>query len=110
MKKKPFDRTLPGPLGRMTRAQLDAESDRYDAPFVALNEMRPATAEEIARHPKRRRGRPAVKRELRSVRVLVTMPPALLARTDACAKRQGTTRAGLIQAALESMLNRRKSA
>lgn len=106
MKKKPFDPTLPGAFGKMTRAQLDAESDRYDAPFVALNEMRPATAQEAASHPKPRRGRPPAKPGSRSVRVLVTMPPSLLARTDARAKRQGTTRAGLIQLALKSHLAR----
>lgn len=110
MKKKPFDPTLPGPFGKMTRAQLDAEADRYDAPFVALNEMRPPTPKESAAHPKPRRGRPPSKPELRYVRVLVTMPPSLLARADARAKRRGTTRAGLIQAALESLLGRGKSA
>jgi hypothetical protein len=94
----------------MIRAQLDAESRRYNAPFVALNEMRPPTREELAVHPKPHRGRPRSKPGLRSVRVLVTMPPSLLARTDARAKRRGTTRAGLIQAALESLLGRGKSA
>jgi hypothetical protein len=108
MSKKPFDSSLPGRLGKMTREQLDAESDQYNVEFSGINA---ATAPNAKPHPpKRRRGRPAKKASERAVRVLVTMRPALLAQADAHAKQVGSTRAGVIQRALESLFKRKRSA
>ena len=107
MKKKPFLPSLPGRFGKMTREELDAEADQYDAEFAGINAP---TAPNSRPHPKPRRGRPAVASGRRFVRVLVTMPPDLLKRADAYARGENTTRAGLIQSALESVLPKRKSA
>jgi len=108
MKKKPFDPSLPGRLGKMMREQLDAESDQYDAEFAAMNA--PTVRNSRPHSRKRRPGRPAKKPSERAVRVLVTMQPALLAKADAHAKQAGTTRAGIIQTALESLFKRKRSA
>ena len=104
-----FDPSLPGRLGKMTREQLDAESDQYDAEFSAMNAP---TTPNTRPHPRKRRrpGRPAKKPSERAVRVLVTMKPALLAQADAHARQSGTTRAGIIQTALESLFKRKRSA
>jgi len=110
MKKKPFDPTLPGYLGKLTKEELDAESDQFDVEFSAFDQFREPTAKELATHPKPHRGRPPTDACERPVRVLVTMPPKLLKRADAHARKTGMTRAGLIQFALQSVLKRRRSA
>jgi hypothetical protein len=101
--KKPLAPWLPGRFGKMTREQLDAESDRYDAEFSATRARRVANRR---RHP-RKPGRPAKPASEKAARVLVTMPPQLLAATDAAADRTGLTRAALIQQAVLDWLARR---
>lgn len=104
MKKKPYDPSLPHQLGKMTLDELNAESDQYDVEFSTFNSP---TRSNSRPHPKPRRGRPLAKE--RAARVLVTMPPALLKRADAFAKRNGTTRAGLIQTALIQVMKRKSA-
>jgi hypothetical protein len=94
----------------MTRQELDAESDQYDAEFSTLRAKRVANARP---HPKKR-GRPAKPPGDKAARVLITMSPKLLAATDVAAGKQGLTRAGLIRQAVLDWLERqsrpRKSA
>jgi hypothetical protein len=108
--KKPLAPWLPGQFGRMTRQELDAESDQYDAEFTGTH------AKSIANnrpHP-RKRGRPAKPEGQKAARVLITMTPKLLAAADAAADRKGLTRAGLVRRAVLDWLERqprpRKSA
>src|SRR4051812_27451785 len=108
MKKKPFDPSLPGRLSKMALAELNAESDAYDVEFAGVDA--PIIPNKRPHPRKRRRGRPAKRPSQRAARVLVTMPPALLAEADAHARQVGLTRAGLIQTALESLLKRKRSA
>jgi hypothetical protein len=108
--KKPFAPTLPGAFGRMTREELDAESDRYDAEFSATKAKRIPNRKP---HPKKI-GRPPKPAGEKAARVLITMTPQLLAAADAAAGKQGLTRAGLIHQAVLDWLarqpRRRKSA
>ena len=109
-KKKALAPWLPGRFGRMTREQLDGESDRYDAEFSATRAKRVVNAKP---HPKKR-GRPAKHPGEKAARVLITMAPQLLAAADAAADKTGLTRAGLIRQAVLDWLarqpRRRKSA
>ena len=100
--RKPLAPWLPGPYGRLTRAELDAESDRYDAEFSATRLKRVANARP---HPKKR-GRPAKPPGQKASRVLITMNPRLLLAADAAADRVGLTRAGLIRQAVLDWLDR----
>ncbi|MGB7157323.1 MAG: hypothetical protein WBD40_04605 [Tepidisphaeraceae bacterium] len=102
-RKQPLAPSLPGRFGRMTREQLDAESDRYDIEFSATRAKRVANARP---HPKKR-GRPRKPADEKAERVLITMDPRLLAATDAAADKQGLTRAGLIREAVLDWLARR---
>jgi hypothetical protein len=108
--KKPLAPWLPGRFGRMTRQQLDADSDQYDAEFSATRAKRVAN---IRPHPKKR-GRPPKPVGAKAARVLITMAPTLLAAADAAADKTGLTRAGLIRQAVLDWLARqtrpRKSA
>ena len=108
--KKPLAPWLPGRYGRMTRAQLDAESDQYDSEFSGTSAKRVSNARP---HP-RKRGRPAKPAGEKAERVLITMAPDLLAAADAAADKTGLTRAGLIRQAVLDWLarqpRRRKSA
>jgi hypothetical protein len=99
---KPLAPWLPGRFGRMTREQLDSESDRYDAEFSAIRAPRAANARP---HPKKR-GRPRKPLTDKAARILITMPPNLLAATDAAADKSGLTRAGLIREAVLDWLKR----
>jgi hypothetical protein len=101
-KKQPLAPWLPGRLGRMTRKELDAESDQYDVEFSAARLPRVANA---TTHP-RKRGRPRMPAGQRSARVLITLPPALLAEADSAGGRQGLTRAALIRRAVLDWLAR----
>lgn len=107
---KPLAPWLPGKFGRMTRRELDAEADRYDAEFAALDEPNVANSRPL---PKKR-GRPRKPASERSARVLITIEPRLLTEADVVAERAGLTRAGLIQRALRDWLQkqpkRRRSA
>src|SRR5829696_5555340 len=94
--KKPLAPWLPGALGKMTRQQLDAESDRYNSEFSAIHIKRVANR---SPHPKKR-GRPAKPPGEKAARVLITMEPTLLAAADAAAGKTGLTRAGLIRQAV----------
>jgi hypothetical protein len=60
-RKKPLAPWLPGQFGRMTREELDAESDQYDAEFSGTRAKRVANTRP---HP-RKRGRPAKPRAKR---------------------------------------------
>jgi len=108
--KKPLAPWLPGRYGRMTREQLDAESNRYDREFSATRSKRVANSRP---HPKKR-GRPSKPESEKAARVLITMTPELLAAADAAAGKKGLTRAGLIRKAVLDWLARepqpRKSA
>jgi hypothetical protein len=108
--KKPLVPWLPGRYGQMTRHELDAESDQYDAEFSAV---RAKPTPNHTPHPKKP-GRPRKPTGEKAARVLITMEPRLLAAADAAADRQGLTRAALIQQALHDWLarqpRRRKSA
>jgi hypothetical protein len=53
-RKKPLVRSLSGRFSRMTRRELDAESDQYDAEFSAIRAKR---VENLRLHPKKP-GRP----------------------------------------------------
>ena len=104
MKRKPLAPWLPGPYGRMTRAELDAESDQYDVEFSGTSAKRVANARP---HP-RKRGRPSKPAGEKAARVLITMAPRLLAATDAAADKTGLTRAALIRQAVLDWLARRR--
>jgi hypothetical protein len=108
--KKPLVPQLPGRYGQMTREELDAESDQYDAEFSATRAKRIPNSRP---HPKKL-GRPPKPADQKAARVLITMDPQLLTAADADAKRRGMTRAGLIQRAVSDWLARvprqRKSA
>lgn len=101
-KQKPLAPSLPAPYGKMTRAELDAASDQYDAEFSGTGARRVANARP---HP-RKRGRPRKPAAERSARVLITIEPQLLAAADAAADKQGLTRAGLIREAVIAWLLR----
>ena len=107
---KPLAPWLPGRYGKMTREQLDAESDRFGAEFAATRARAVANS---TPHP-RKRGRPRKAAGTKATRVLITMSPPLLAAADAAAGRRGLTRAGLIRQAVLDWLARqprpRKSA
>lgn len=100
--KKPLAPWLPGRFGRMTREQLDAESDQYDAEFSGTRAKRVASARP---HP-RKRGRPPKSPGTKAARVLITMAPHLLAAADAAADQRGLTRAGFIRQAVLDWLAR----
>ena len=108
--KKPLAPWLPGRFGQMTREELDAESNQYDAEFSATSAKR---SRNTRPHP-RKRGRPAKRADAKAARVLITMTPKLLAAADAAADQRGLTRAGLIRQAVLDWLARqphpRKSA
>lgn len=110
MTQKSLDPRLPGRFGRMSRAELDAESDQYNAEFSGTRAKRVSNAKP---HP-RKRGRPPKPANEKAARVLITMAPKLLAAADAAAGKQGLTRAGLIRQAVLEWLARqsrpRKSA
>jgi hypothetical protein len=106
MKQKPLAPWLPGRFGRMTRAELDAESDRYDAEFSATRAKRVSNGKP---HP-RKRGRPTKPAGEKAARVLITMAPRLLAATDAAADKTGLTRAALIRQAVLDWLSRQRRA
>src|SRR5437773_8370927 len=76
---KPLAPWLPGRYGRMTRDELDAESNRYDREFSATRAKRVPNTRP---HPKKR-GRPAKPPCEKAARVLITMTPSLLAAADA---------------------------
>ena len=101
-KNKPLAPWLPGRFGKMTREELDAESDRYDAECSATRAKRVANARP---HP-RKRGRPPKPADQKAARVLITMTPKLLAAADAAADTRGLTRAGLIRQAVLDWLAR----
>lgn len=106
MKSKPLNPKLPGKYARMTRDQLDAESDRYDTPGVADAEFKTPTASQLASHPKKRsRGRPRKPDHEKAVPVLITFEPSLLAELDARARSDGVTRAGLVNQCVRSVLH-----
>jgi|SRR5437868_661991 hypothetical protein len=109
-KKKPLVSGLPGRFSRMTREQLDAESDQYDVTHSATSAKRAAN---VKPHPKKR-GRPPKPAGEKASRVLITIEPSLLAAADAAADRRGLTRASLIRQAVLDWLarqpRRRKSA
>jgi hypothetical protein len=94
----------------MTRAQLDAESEHYDVEFSATRAKRVANSRP---HPKKP-GRPRKRADQKSAKVLITMPPNVLAAADAAANKNGLTRAALIRQAvldwLERQPRRRRSA
>src|SRR5690242_19630635 len=101
---KPLAPWLPGKYGRMTRAELDAESDQYDVEFSGTRAKRVASAKP---HPGRR-GRPRKPASEKAARVLITMEPELLAAADAAADKRGLTRAGLIRQAVLDWLARQR--
>jgi len=103
MKNKPLAPSLPAQFGRMTREQLDAESDRYNAEFSATRAKRVPNARP---HP-RKRGRPPKNADEKAARVLITMTPQILAAADAAARREGLTRAGLVRQAVLDWLARK---
>jgi hypothetical protein len=109
-KGKPLHPTLPGGYGKMTREELDRESDKYDAEFSGDEFMR-MTKQQLAdyyariqRGRDRKRGRPAKPSAEKAARVLLTMEPKLLAATDKAAKKAGLTRAGFIADAIRRKL------
>lgn len=110
MKNKALAPWLPGMYGRMTRQQLNAESDQYDVEFSALRASRVSNSRP---HPAKR-GRPLKPKAQQAARVLITMPPTLLKAADAAADRCGLTRAALVRQAVLDWLGRqdrrRKSA
>lgn len=100
---------LPGRYGRMSTKKLDAELARYDDAEKAWEESKEISDEKWltirrAGEAARRRGRPAKAPEERSVRVMLSIEPDLLAATDAAARASGLTRAGLIAEALRKRL------
>lgn len=102
--KKPLAPRLPGRFGKMTRRELNAESNQYDAEFSGTHAKRVANRRP---HPKKR-GRPTKPTGEKVERVLITMAPQLLAATDAAAASTGLTRAGLIREAVLDWLARQR--
>ena len=100
---KPLAPWLPGQFGRMTREELDTESNQYNAEFSGARAKRIANT---TPHPKRR-GRPPKPQAEKSARVLITMAPKLLAAADAAANKTGMTRASLIRSAVLDWLARK---
>jgi len=95
-RKKPLIPNLGGRFGRMTRDELDTESDQYNAEFSGLR-ARPAA--NVRPHPQKR-GRPPKSADEKATRVLITMTPQLLAAADAAAGERGLTRAAFIRQAM----------
>jgi hypothetical protein len=102
--KKPLAPWLGGRFGRMTREELDAESDQYDVEFSAIGARRIANSQP---HPKKR-GRPRKLASEKAARVLITMTPKLLAAADAAAGKRGLTRAALIRQAVLDWLSQQQ--
>lgn len=113
-KNKPLNPKLPGRYGKMTAAQLSAESDRYDVPGVAEAEADAFARSRAVRpkHPKKRRpGRPAKPAADRAERVLITIEPALLRAADEFVKREqiGGGRSGWIQTLMRDAIAKMQS-
>ena len=100
----PLNSKLPGRYGRMTAAQLDAISDAYDQPNSGASSRDPTKAELAKLQRARHVGRPRMPADEKAVKVNVSFRPKLLRETDIYAKQIGTTRAGLIDSALNAML------
>src|SRR5688500_11236278 len=101
-KRKPKDSSLPRSLRGKSPAQLDAIADEFDREFI-VSKSKPASAREHARFERaRRRGRPPVGEGAEKVRISVER--SLLRRTDAAARRMGTSRSELIALALTAVL------
>jgi hypothetical protein len=102
--RKPLAPRLPGVYGKMTREEFDALSDSFDKEF-SLVEAKPVPNDRP--HPKRNRGRPKKAARSKAPRVLMTIEPELLAKTDAAARAAGATRAGFVQDVLREWLSRK---
>ena len=104
-RKKLVEPLLPGPYGRMDVAELNEEVAKFDQEFIAET-AEPLTAQERVRDQKarRKRGRPRVGGGAR--RVLVTIDPSLLQRSDIYADKHGLTRSALIARGLEELLGK----
>jgi hypothetical protein len=101
-RKSDFDRFM-----AMTDGQRDAEVARFDAEHVGTP-GKPMTRAQKALHRSARRRTAAgrMKTGNGATRVQVTIERALLARADAFAKSQGTTRSELIAKGLKAVLGR----
>jgi len=101
---KPLVPSLPGRYGRMTREELDAESNQYDVEFSGTDATRVANTKP---HPKKRRRLLQPVSE-RPTQVRITMAPELLHATDAAAEKHALTRTGLIRQAVSDWLARQQ--
>lgn len=113
-KSKPAVPELPGRYGKMTPRELNAELAQFDNPSKAWADSKEISKKEwaaILRAGKvaRGRGRPAKAPSERTVRVMLSITPHLLAATDAAARAKGLTRAGLIAEALRQRLRLKAS-
>jgi hypothetical protein len=90
---------------KMTDEERTAYASRFDKP-VPASAMRPLSAKGKLLWKAARRGRPAKSPEERRARVLLSIDPALLQRTDIAAQKQGLSRARFASKCLETVLKR----
>ena len=103
MTKKALNPKLPPPYSRMSAAELDAETEKFDGELVVREGKPPARAlKGKLRNARRKRGRPRVGKGAK--RVLVTLERSLLQRSDAFARRKKLSRSQLIARGLEALL------
>lgn len=96
------------PFADLTPAEREAAVAEFDA-GIDYSKSRPLSkrAKALWDHAKRGRGRPAKRTGEKFARVLITMPPRLLAQTDALAKKRKQNRSQLIADALGAVLRPR---
>jgi len=106
MTKKALNPKLPQPYSRMSAAELDAETEKFDQELIVL-EGKPLTRslKGKLRSARRKRGRPRVGKGAK--RVLITLERSLLQRSDAFARRKKLSRSQLIALGLEALLDSR---
>ncbi|HEY3244856.1 MAG TPA: hypothetical protein VGM03_16060 [Phycisphaerae bacterium] len=102
---KPMNPRLPGRYGRMTADEWDREVAIFDREFIA-DTARPMTADERAEELAARRKRASPRARTAAKRVVVTIQPSLLRRTDSYARKHRMTRAALIARALEAVVGK----
>jgi hypothetical protein len=86
----------------MTLSELRKEAEALKE--VSLSDLRPLTPEMRARWDSAKRGRGRPRKLVKAARVLTTIEPDLLAKTDAVARKRKSTRAALIAEGLRMVI------
>jgi len=86
----------------MTLVELRAATKSLEN--TKLSDLRPLTTEMRAQRESAKRGRGRPRKLVNAARVLTTIDPDLLAKTDAVAKKRNSTRAALIAEGLRMVI------